>query len=109
MEEREMAQEATLKCMAEMDSWIHVRNGCTLTQHGIVVYLLRECRAFVQTVLVSEGFKLDIYTIIIKREFPFALKQFAKEICVLLALISDPPGEQTSKEVNNLLEIWISR
>jgi hypothetical protein len=34
--------------------------------------------------------------------FPFALKQFAKEIGVPMALISDPAGEQTSKEVKKL-------
>jgi hypothetical protein len=33
---------------------------------------------------------------------PFALKQFAKEIDVPLALISDPAGEQTSKDVKKL-------
>jgi hypothetical protein len=37
-----------------------------------------------------------------KSEFPFALKQFAKEIGVPLALISDPSGEQTSKEVKKI-------
>jgi hypothetical protein len=30
-EERETAYEATLKCTAEIDSGIHVPNGCTLT------------------------------------------------------------------------------
>jgi hypothetical protein len=37
-----------------------------------------------------------------KSDFPFALKQFAKEIGVPLALISDPAGEQTSKEVKKI-------
>ena len=37
-----------------------------------------------------------------KSEFPFALKQFAKEIGVPIALISDPSGEQTSSKVKKL-------
>jgi hypothetical protein len=37
-----------------------------------------------------------------KSEFPFALKQFAKEIGVPLALISDPAGGQTSKDVKKI-------
>jgi hypothetical protein len=37
-----------------------------------------------------------------KSGFPLGLKQFAKEIGVPLALISDPAGEQTSKEVEKL-------
>jgi hypothetical protein len=37
-----------------------------------------------------------------KSDFPFALKQFAKEIGVPLALISDPSGEQTSKEIKKI-------
>jgi hypothetical protein len=37
-----------------------------------------------------------------RSEFPFALKQFAKEIGLSLALISDPAGEQTSKDVKKI-------
>jgi hypothetical protein len=37
-----------------------------------------------------------------KSDFPFALKQFAKEIGVPLALICDPSGEQTSNNVKRI-------
>jgi hypothetical protein len=37
-----------------------------------------------------------------KSDFSFALKQFAKEIGVPLALISDPADKQTSKEVKKI-------
>jgi hypothetical protein len=37
-----------------------------------------------------------------KSDFPFALKQFAKEISVPLALICDPSGEQTSNNVKRI-------
>jgi hypothetical protein len=37
-----------------------------------------------------------------KSDFPFALKQFAKEIGVPIALISDPAGEQTSNAVKSI-------
>lgn len=34
-----------------------------------------------------------------KKEFPNALKEFAKEMGLPMALIVDPSGEQTSREV----------
>ena len=58
-----------------------------------------------QIFVINKGF-VEIYPMINKYDFPDAFHMFYKEVGVLISLILDPSGEQTSRKVKNFSPSW---